>query len=92
MDRIESSRYHNMKELRPVATNIRILFAFDLQRTAILLLGGDKTGEWNRWYEENVPVADKLYAERLSALTAAAEGTTAKGATRKGGTKGSRKR
>jgi len=43
---------------------IRVLYAFDPQRTAILLLGGDKTGN-NRWYKENVPIADRLYDEYL---------------------------
>ncbi len=38
-----------------------------LTRTAILLLGGDKTGN-NRWYEENVPRADALYDEHLATL------------------------
>ncbi|MHB1641953.1 MAG: type II toxin-antitoxin system RelE/ParE family toxin [Acidithiobacillus sp.] len=45
----------------------RILFAFDPRRCAILLLGGDKTGN-DRWYDENVPVADRLYDEHLMAL------------------------
>jgi hypothetical protein len=46
VDRVEGSRYANMKELRPPPGNIRILFAFDPRRTAILLIGGDKTGRW----------------------------------------------
>ena len=45
----------------------RILFAFDPRRCAILLIGGDKTGN-ARWYEEHVPVADRLYDEHLDAL------------------------
>ena len=40
----------------------RVLYAFAPRRTAILLLGGDKTGS-NRWYEENVPKGDALYDE-----------------------------
>jgi hypothetical protein len=43
------------------------LYAFDPRRAAILLLGGDKTGD-NRWYEENVPKADALYDEHLRQL------------------------
>ncbi len=73
VDRVEGSAYHNMKELRPVATNIRILFAFDPRRTAFLLLGGDKTGLWNRWYDDNIPIADALYAEHLHSLEAEAK-------------------
>ncbi|MDP9409674.1 MAG: type II toxin-antitoxin system RelE/ParE family toxin [Actinomycetota bacterium] len=65
---ISRSRHPNMKELIPPAEHIRILFAFDPRRSAILLIGGDKTGEWNRWYERMIPVADRLYDEHLDAL------------------------
>jgi hypothetical protein len=41
-----------------------LLFAFDPRRCAILLFGGDKTGN-DRWYDENVPIADGLYDEHL---------------------------
>lgn len=68
VDTIESSRYPNMKELRPLGGNIRILFAFDPRRTAILLIGGDKTNRWQEWYDEMVPLADRLYAEHLTEI------------------------
>ncbi len=68
VDNVHQSRYPNMKELRPLGGDIRILFAFDPRRTAILLIGGDKTGRWNEWYAEIVPVADQLYDERLAEL------------------------
>jgi hypothetical protein len=45
----------------------RVLYAFDPRRAAILLLGGDKTGN-DRWYDEHVPVADRLDAEYLQVL------------------------
>ncbi len=45
----------------------RVLYAFDPRRCAILLLGGDKTGN-DRWYEQFVPVADRLYDEHLDHL------------------------
>ena len=45
----------------------RVLYAFDPRRTAILLLGGNKSGN-DRWYEENVPIADKLYDEHIETL------------------------
>lgn len=61
VDTIQGSRHHNMKELRPRGGNIRILFIFDPRRTAILLLGGDKTSRWHEWYAEMIPVADDLY-------------------------------
>jgi len=44
-----------------------VLYAFDPRRSAILLLGGDKTGN-DHWYEEQVPVADRLYDEYLRQL------------------------
>jgi hypothetical protein len=64
-DTISRSRHSNMKELQPTST-IRVLFAFDPRRTAILLVGGDKAGSWNRWYDEFVPVADDLYDAHLN--------------------------
>ena len=65
VDTITGSRHKNMKELRPPIGNMRILFAFDPRRTAILLIGGDKSGQWSRWYKKMVPVADRLYDEHL---------------------------
>ena len=50
-----------MKELRPSATSIRILFIFDPGRSAILLVAGDKAGDWNGWYKNNIPVAENRY-------------------------------
>jgi hypothetical protein len=68
-DQIKSSRHANMKELiiqhggRPY----RVLYAFDPRRCAMLLIGGDKTGN-NRWYEEFVPVADGLFDKHLETV------------------------
>jgi hypothetical protein len=58
-----------MRELRVPhqGRSYRVLYAFDPRRAAILLLGGDKTGN-DRWYEEHVPVADNLYDENLQEL------------------------
>jgi hypothetical protein len=50
VDSIKSSRHHNMKELRSVGGNLRALFCFDPRRTAIVLLGGDKSNDWVGWY------------------------------------------
>lgn len=68
VDTLKGSRHRNMKELRPLGTAIRILFAFDPRRTAILLIGGDKTNRWRDWYEAMIPMADQLYDEHLVAL------------------------
>lgn len=61
---IETSAYRNMKELRPT-NSIRIIFAFDPNRNVILLLGGDKQGQWNKWYRNAVRAADARYAQHL---------------------------
>ena len=65
---IASSRHGNMKELIPPRANIRILYAFDPTRTAILLVGGDKTGNWDGWYRTNVAIADAIYQGRLDEI------------------------
>jgi hypothetical protein len=66
---IVASRHRHMRELRAQHEGrpYRVLYAFDPRRAAILLLGGDKTGN-DRWYEENVPTADSLYDEYLHQL------------------------
>lgn len=61
VDRVKGSVHHNMKELRPSGTSIRILFVFDPRRNAVLLLAGDKAGNWRGWYEESIPVAERRY-------------------------------
>lgn len=68
VDTVTGSRHANMKELRPPIRDIRILFAFDPRRAAILLIGGDKTNRWQSWYREVIPVADRLYDEHLAEL------------------------
>lgn len=68
VDRIGTSRHHHMKELRPVGGHLRAQFAFDPRRRAIVLLGGDKSGDWIGWYERNVPRADALYDEYLHSI------------------------
>ena len=55
VDRLKNSRIHHLKELRPGSrgrSEIRIIFAFDPARSALLLLGGDKAGTWGRWYRD----------------------------------------
>ena len=66
---VESSRHGHMRELRVQHRGrpLRVLYAFDPRRVAILLTGGDKTGD-RRWYDRVVPVADDLYDEHLRAL------------------------
>ncbi len=66
VDTVEGSRHANMKELR-VGT-IRILFAFDPRRAAILLVGGDKRDRWKEFYAQMIPLADDLFDEHLKDL------------------------
>lgn len=66
VDRLKGTRIHHLKELRPGSrgrSEIRIIFAFDPTRSALLLLGGDKAGNWQRWYRDNIPIAERLYIE-----------------------------
>jgi len=66
VDTLKGSKFPNMKELRVQHQGrpYRVFFAFDPRRTAMLLVGGDKTGK-KRFYEEMVPKADTIYAEHL---------------------------
>jgi hypothetical protein len=59
VDSIRGSAVANLKELRP--GSIRILFAFDPWRCTILLVAGDKSGQWNSWYKTAIPLAEQRY-------------------------------
>ena len=73
VDSLSQSRHANMKELR-AERSIRVLFAFDPRRTAILLIGGHKSPKdakspnWDLWYNQYIPVADRLYDIHLEEL------------------------
>jgi hypothetical protein len=66
VDTVNGSRHSNMKELRTQSSGkpLRTFFAFDPRRTAILLIGGDKTSD-KRFYDRMIPQADALYDEYL---------------------------
>jgi hypothetical protein len=66
---IEGSKHSHMRELRiqHAGKPYRVLYAFDPRRTAILLIGGKKTGN-DRWYKEFVPLADALYDQHVEEL------------------------
>ena len=55
----------SVKEALLAATEIRVLFAFDVRRKAILLVGGDKSSDWSGWYKENIPIADDRFDDHL---------------------------
>ena len=66
---VKTSRFPEMRELRAQAGGdpLRMLYAFDSRRTAILLVAGDKAGD-DRWYEKNVPLADRLFEQHLRTI------------------------
>lgn len=77
VDSITGSRLSNLKELRPASpkgTEIRILFAFDPERKAIMLFAGDKAKgksgkvKWSGWYKKAIPLAEKLFEQHIKEL------------------------
>jgi hypothetical protein len=61
---VNGATIKNLKELRPGSagrSEIRILFVFDPWRSAILLVAGDKAGNWQRWYRRAIPLAEQRY-------------------------------
>jgi hypothetical protein len=71
IDTLKASRHANMKELRFTWSNEiwRVAFAFDPQRQAILLVGGDKGGaDQRRFYKRLISVSDDRYDEHLATL------------------------
>ena len=66
---IKGTKVAGLRELRiqQAGRPYRILYAFDPIRQAVLLVGGDKTGD-SRWYEKAVPLAEKLFSEYLRGL------------------------
>ncbi|MCY4462619.1 MAG: type II toxin-antitoxin system RelE/ParE family toxin [Albidovulum sp.] len=66
---VAGSLHSRMRELRAQSAGnpIRIFYAFDPKRAAILLIGGDKTGD-DRFYERLLPRVDRLYDEHLQEL------------------------
>ena len=70
-DTLNGSKHANMKELRGKTSCqvLRMAFAFDPTRSAILLLGGNKVGTGQpRFYKQLIAKADALYDAHLAAL------------------------
>ncbi|MFJ2894359.1 type II toxin-antitoxin system RelE/ParE family toxin [Streptomyces sp. NPDC087218] len=79
VDRIKGSSIHNLKELRPGSggtSEIRILFVFDPDRNAVLLVAGNKSGRWREWYSRSIPVAEGRYDDWLAHLAQRQKGTS----------------
>jgi hypothetical protein len=68
---VSGSRHGHMRELRVQVGGrpIRVFYAFDPRRIAILLIGGDKTGQ-DAFYTRLIPLADRLYDEHLAEIAA----------------------
>jgi hypothetical protein len=70
-DTLKGSKYRNMKELRfsiPSGT-WRLAYAFDVERSAILLVGGSKSGKnEKRFYRDLIRIADERFKEHLTVL------------------------
>ena len=70
VDRINGSQFQNMKELRvSEGGQLRTLFAFDSQRRAVLLVGGNKAGEWTSWYDQHISQADAIFGAHQAKLS-----------------------
>ena len=72
VDTIHGAKVANLKELRP--GSVRVLFAFDPWRSSILLVAGDKAGQWNAWYDEAIPLAEQRYETYLKERAEEEEG------------------
>jgi hypothetical protein len=69
VDTLQGSNISNLKELRPRSGRdvaIRILFVFDPWSQAVLLVAGNKAGEWSQWYKTGIPVAELAYVGWLA--------------------------
>lgn len=45
---------------------VRLLFVFDFEREAVILVGGDKAGSWTKWYDISIPLAERRYGECIA--------------------------
>ncbi|HZM78260.1 MAG TPA: type II toxin-antitoxin system RelE/ParE family toxin [Candidatus Limnocylindrales bacterium] len=77
MDKLKSDRFSTphgnwnvpmAENISTGTTEIRMLFAFDPLREAIFLITGDKSGQWRKWYETAIPIADQRFEEHIQNL------------------------
>lgn len=81
IDVIHGSRLHKLKEAR-IDRGTRMLFAFDSNRNPVMLVGGDKTGQWNRWYPQRIRLAERLYLDHERSIGKEARCLSQRGAGR----------
>lgn len=68
---MKASRHRNMRSFdrgRVAGRSCGVLFAFDPERKAILLVAGNKAGRWKQWYKDNIPIADDRFDAHLAGL------------------------
>jgi len=70
VDSVARSSLSNLKELRPGASEVRILCVFDPDRQAVFLVAGDKAGRWSNWYSSAIKEAEEAYATYLDERSA----------------------
>jgi hypothetical protein len=78
VDTLQGSSIGNLKELRPRSGRdvaIRVLFVFDPWSQAVLLVAGNKAGDWTRWYRTAIPIAETAYESWLAAERKRREGS-----------------
>jgi hypothetical protein len=71
VDTIQGSSLANLEELRPGSagsSEVRLLSVFDAVRQAVLLVGGNKAGNWHSWYRTAVPLAEAAYDKHIRQL------------------------
>ncbi len=66
VDKVNGSKFHGMKELRPAGTSIRVLFILIRGGRRSCCSGGDKAGNWKSWYDKNIPIAERRYENWLA--------------------------
>ena len=69
VDTLSGSSIANLKELRPRSGRgiaIRVLFVFDPWSQAVLLVAGNKAGDWSQWYKTAIPIAESAYESWLA--------------------------
>ena len=74
---VTTSKIKNMKELRPGSagrSEVRILFVFDPWQQIVLLVAGDKAGDWQGWYRTAISRAEQLYADHIEAMSSGGTG------------------
>jgi hypothetical protein len=66
-DTLRGSKFPNLREIIVTKKEQRVIYIFDPHQQAVLLLGGDKSQDYDGWYDEHIPEAEAVYREYLEA-------------------------